>query len=191
MKYNIKYRGKVFAMKNVSKLSSKEKVYIAQSIRRAYKKCIKLYKDNNLTTNIGKPYVIWDFIYSSLNKTFKNNAKILLKIIKNGSWNQIILFNSESKVLYFIMKESRYVTIKKQGKSKHLLAVLSNLNENKIDKIPKKISNKIYDTLQSLPYMPNECILITFDYDENSNIDKYKAYKLKSNLQITDLEVLE
>ncbi len=63
-------------------------------------------------------------------------------------------------------------------------------NENKIDKIPKKISNKIYDTLQSLPYMPNECILITFDYDENSNIDKYKAYKLKSNLQITDLEVL-
>lgn len=85
MKYNIKYRGKVLAMKNVSKLSSKEKVYIAQSIRRAYKKCIKLYKDNNLTTNIGKPYVIWDFIYSSLNKTFKNNAKILLKIIKNGS----------------------------------------------------------------------------------------------------------
>lgn len=173
-------------MKNVSKLSSKEKVYIAQSIRRAYKNCTKLYKDYNLTTNTGKPYVIWDFIYSSLNKTFRNNAKISLRIIKNGSWNQIILFNSESKVLYFIMKESRYVTIKRQGKNKHLLAVLSNLNEHKIDKIPKKI----HDTLQSLPYIPDECILITFDYDENSNIDKYKAYKLKSNLQSTDLEVL-
>ena len=84
------------------------------------------------------------------------------------------------------MKESRYVTIKRQGKNKHLLAVLSNLNEHKIDKIPKKI----HDTLQSLPYIPDECILITFDYDENSNIDKYKAYKLKSNLQSTDLEVL-
>ena len=165
-------------MKDSTKLKFKERDYIAKCINRAQIKNNRLFKENNFELMIGKDRLIWNYIYSNLKRTFRNNHKFTVGYIKNYSWRQIYLYNKFEKELYIIMNEKTFRGIIKENKKQHLITTLAKINDGDIEKIPKRYKGE----LLKLDEIPKRSIIITFNYDENLKKGKYKAFRITSNL---------
>lgn len=168
----------VLLMKDPTKLKFKEKDYIAKCINRSQIKNNRLFKENNFELMIGKGHLVWNYIYSNLKHTFRNNNKFTVNYIQNYSWKQIYLYNKFEKELYIIMKENTFIDIIKGKKKQHLIAALANINDGDIENIPKRYK----DELLKLDEVPKRSIIITFNYDENLKKGKYKAIRITPNL---------
>ena len=112
-------------MKDPTKLKFKEKDYIAKCINRSQIKNNRLFKENNFELMIGKGHLVWNYIYSNLKHTFRNNNKFTVNYIQNYSWKQIYLYNKFEKELY---NEGDIENIPKRYKDELL----------KLDEVPKR-----------------------------------------------------
>lgn len=154
---------------------------ITKSVKKAYDKdMIDFHNHYKLTTRNGDPGIRWDFINTNIEENFnKDMYKTLL--VKRGYWNQIVVYNTYDKRLYFIMRENRYKEVKKDKKRKnlHLIQMLGLVNEK--DKSEAKMILK-----QKLPeYISKakEYILITYEYNENNNKYDFKVRKITSKFK--------
>lgn len=165
-------------MKESTKLKFKEKEYIARCINRSQNKNNKFFKEQDFELKIGKGLLLWNYIYSNLKYTFRNNNKFTVNYITNYSWKQIYLYNKFDKELYIIMKENTFIDIIKQKKKHHLIAALANINNGDLE----KISNKYRNELLKLQEIPKRSIIIAFNYNESLKKGKYKSIIITPNL---------
>ncbi|CEO32720.1 DUF5986 family protein [Paraclostridium sordellii] len=154
---------------------------ITKIVKKAYHKdMIDFHNHYRLTTRNGDPGIRWDFINTNIEDNFKEDMYKTL-LIKRGYWNQIVVYNTYDKRLYFVRRESRYQEVKKDKKRKnlHLIQMLGSVNEK--DKSEAKVIFK-----QKLPeYISKakEYILITYEYNENNNKCDFKVRKITSKFK--------
>lgn len=165
-------------MREPSRLRFKEKEYIARCINRAQVKNNKLFDENEFKLMIGKGFMLWNYIYSSLEHAFNNNRKFTVNYIKNYSWKQIYLYNKFDKEMYIIMNENTFIDIMKQKREHHLIAALSNINDGDIN----AICNKYKTELLKLEEVPKRSLIITFNYDERTHKGTYKCIRITPKL---------
>ena len=162
-------------MEKSNKLKPKEKEYIARCIGRAHKKNNKLFDDNNFKLEFGKCHMVWNFIYSNLAHTFRNNNKFIVGSIKNVSWNQIYVYNKFTKQLYIVVSENTFKKVINQKNKSHLIALFANINDGNIDKIPSKYKDELNKDGNKI--IPKRSTLITFKYNKSIRRIFYK-YKV-------------
>ncbi|KPI53008.1 hypothetical protein KW95_04490 [Clostridioides difficile] len=91
---------------------------------------IDFHKHYNLSTRNGDQGIRGDFINTNIENNFKEDIYKIL-VVKRGYWNQIVIYNTYDKRLYFVMRESRYKDVKKDKKRKNLnlIQILGSVNE--------------------------------------------------------------
>ncbi|MDB8801227.1 DUF5986 family protein [Romboutsia sp. 1001216sp1] len=154
---------------------------IINSVKKAYYKDMpEFYNDRKLITHNGDPGIRWDFINTNINNIFtEDDYKIL--IVKRGFWNQIVIYNTYDKRLYFIMRENRYKDIKrdKNRKNLHLIQILGAVNENEETEASEVIKQKLPEYISKA----KEYILITYEYNENQSKFDFIGRKITSKFR--------
>ena len=147
----------------------------------------KFHESYKLTTRNGDPGVRWDFINTNIEYNFKDNIYKTL-LVKRGYWNQIVVYNTYDKRLYFLMRENRYKEVKREKKRKnlHLIQMLGSVNEEKSEakeilkqKLPEYISKA------------KEYILVTYEYNENNSKFNFVCRKITPKFECKYEEKIE
>ncbi|GKZ02126.1 hypothetical protein ANS017_14290 [Paraclostridium bifermentans] len=160
--------------------------YIVKSINKAYYKDMKsFYKNYNLITRNGDAGIKWDFINTNIEENFEED-KYKIILVRRGGWNQVLVYNIEEKRIYFIMRESRFQTIRKDKKRKnlHLIQMLGSLNE----KVENDASKSLKAILPEYIQKSKDYILITYEYYESIGQCKFKYRRINSKLKVYNEE---
>ena len=76
------------------------------------------------------PTRIWDLINSQIINQFDRDPDVIARFTKRGPWNLIAIFHKTSGVLFTIMREERFIQIRKDKKINHYVAQLAFLFNN-------------------------------------------------------------
>lgn len=154
---------------------------ITKSVKKVYHKdMIDFHKHYNLATRNGDPGIIWDFINTNIENNFERDIyKILL--VKRGYWDQIVVYNICDQIVYFVMRESRYKDVKKDKKRKnlHLIQILGSINEKDKSEASEVLKQKLPEYISKA----KEFILITYEYNENSDKCDFIGRKITSKFK--------
>jgi len=103
------------------------------------------------------PSRIWDLINRNIIETFSKNLFVITNFTKRGPWNLLPIFDKESGVLFTIMREERFSTIKKDPQRlKHYVGELARVLNVDMDEYQQTlfetnpINNKMQSSIQKI-----------------------------------------
>lgn len=99
----------------LNNVPEKFKKDIIESLQNAIGDDIKLdVKINELDTDNGNPMRIWDFINRNIGKRFSKDDFIVTGVTKRGSWKMKFIFDKKLGILYTLMREERFESVRKE-----------------------------------------------------------------------------
>lgn len=103
------------SIKLLENISEKFKKDIIESVQSAIGDDIKLdMKVNELDTDNGNPMRIWDFINRNIGKKFSEDDFIITGVTQRGSWKMKFIFDKKLGILYTLMREERFESVRKE-----------------------------------------------------------------------------
>lgn len=154
---------------------------IIKSVKKAYCEDMKeFYTSYKLISNNSDPGLRWDFINTNINDKLSNDIYKTI-LVKRGPWKQIIVYNTEDKRLYFVMREYRYKNVKEDKKRKnlHLIQILGSVNEANENEASIAFKKKLPEYISKA----KEYILLTYEYNENVNEFDFICRKITSKFK--------
>lgn len=154
---------------------------ITKSVKKVYHRdMLDFHKHYNLITRNGDPGIRWDFINTNIDNNFKGEIYKTL-LVKRGYWNQIVVYNTYDKRLYFVMRETRYKDVKRDKKrtNLHLIQILGAVNESDKSEASEILKKKLPEYISKA----NEYILITYEYNENTGKCDFIGRKITSKFK--------
>ena len=127
------------------------------------------------------PSRIWDLINRNVCNAFKYNTDVVVNFTKRGPWKLIAIFDKVTGMLLTLMREERFLAIKRDAKShKHYVYELANifnadleiqqqslfeLNENE-EKIKKSVERICNDLLISTDMVQHHAMVLFSSQEE-------------------------
>ncbi|MDB5052320.1 MAG: phiCD27 1 [Bacilli bacterium] len=113
-------------------LPDEYKISIIQALTDAIRKDIyDFIEEFDLETSNGIHFLKWDFINSNLIRNAADGRLHCIKI-KRGRWELVLLYDTELKYLYTLMKHKRFIQLQDQKKKRakaHYIDALALLNK--------------------------------------------------------------
>lgn len=104
---------------------------IIQAITDAFRKDAQDFAaEFDLETKNGNHFLKWDFINTNLIRNVSDDKLLTIKR-KRGNWELILLYDSETRYLYSLMKRKRFIQLAEQRKNRtkaHYLDALVSFN---------------------------------------------------------------
>lgn len=179
-------------------LSGHYKGSIVRAIFEAHKKDLPdFYGEYDLETFNCRHFLKWDFTNTNIIRSFLGKRFHCIKV-KRGSWRFVLIYDKETKFLYSLMKEKRFIEL--QDKTKlgkiHYLYALASINKELKRKIEQlslftidnnqlqnDLKNVLHEMIQNIDGEINNYVLISFSTEKHELVS-VSAYIPTAGLDI-------
>lgn len=184
---------------SVELISENEVKLIIESINYSKEQYKNHVKREKLVTQNGKYHEIWNYIFTNIENSFNEFPYKSYKISRGSLWAFVAIHDHKNSILYVIMKENTFKTIKKsKDKDLHYIKILNLINpfrkkKNKQlslfpeDKSKEEyIKNDLEQMLKDIDGKVKVCVDILFSEKQNKvtsisgNIFDYDLDEIKS-----------
>lgn len=181
-------------------LSEKDVKLIIEAINSSKDEYEYWRNEQGLGFENGKYLYRWNFIFSKLKSNFKDKPFKTYNIPRGKLWEFLVLYNTDTKILYLILKENTFNIIRnRKDNPYHYLRVLNSKNFHLQDEIKQQmslfpefetISNEYIEEdldrmISAIKEEVKGCVNILFKEDHNG------VYSISANLANYELDIFK
>lgn len=182
-------------------LSDKYIKLIIKSINDSRGQYEQAAKERKFPTRNGRFHDRWNFIFNNIKNSFLDKPFKCYVISRGALWEFVVVYNTDTKILYVLLKEDRFFDIKKDSNSKyHYVKVLNSSNycfqkEKKSEQMSllpdlnSEPDEYVYEDFQRMISSIKEevkgCVNILFKEDKNA------VTTISANIATYDLDIIK